>query len=76
MALGKKKLNAADVQIAARGAFAKILMPLSEFALNSGISVSELNSILRQSAIRRVAARQLSDNRRKYFRYRRSDGNF
>jgi hypothetical protein len=61
MALHQKKSNATDVQIAARKAITKILMPLSGFALNSGISVSELNSILRQSAIRWVAARQLTD---------------
>src|SRR5258707_7742405 len=61
MALHQKRSNAADVQIAARKAFAKILKPLSELALNSGISVSELNSILRQSAIRGVAAQQIND---------------
>src|SRR5258708_17549557 len=61
MALHQKRSNAADVQIAARKAFAKILKPLSELALNSGISVSELNSILRQSAIRGVAAQQTTD---------------
>jgi hypothetical protein len=61
MALHQKRSNAVDVQNAARNAFAKILKPLSELALNSGISVSELNSILRQSAIRGVAAQQIND---------------
>jgi Family of unknown function (DUF6502) len=61
MALHQKRSNAADVQIAARKAFAKILKPLSELALNSGISISELNSILRQSAIHGVAAQQIND---------------
>ena len=60
MALHQKMSGAADVQIVARKAFAKILKPLSELALNSGISVSELNSILRQSAIRGVAAQQIN----------------
>jgi Family of unknown function (DUF6502) len=64
MALHQKRSNAADVQIAARKAFAKILKPLAELALNSGISVSELNSILRQSAIRGVAAQQINDANR------------
>jgi hypothetical protein len=61
MALHQKRSNVADVQIAARKAIAKILKPLSELALISGISVSELNSILRQSAIRGVAAQQIND---------------
>jgi hypothetical protein len=61
VALHRKKSNAADVQIAARKAIAKILKPLSELALISGISISELNSILRQSAIRGVAAQQINE---------------
>jgi hypothetical protein len=64
MALHQKRSNALDVQIAARKAFAKILKPLSQLALNSGISVSELNSILRLSAIRGVAAQQINDSSR------------
>src|SRR5258707_1277387 len=64
MALHRKRSNAADVQIAAPKAFSKILKPLAELALNSGISVSELNSILRQSAIRGVAAQQINDANR------------
>ena len=64
MALHQKRSNGADAKIAARRAFAKILRPLSELALNSGIGVSELNSILRHAAIRGVAAQQINGVRR------------
>jgi hypothetical protein len=64
MALHRKRSNATDVKIAARKAFSKILKPLAELALNSGISVSELNSILRQSAILGIAAQQVKDANR------------
>jgi hypothetical protein len=61
MASHQKRLVPTDVQIAARKGFAKILKPLSELALIAGISVPELNSILRESAIRGVAAQQIND---------------
>jgi len=61
MSSNQERPNATNVQIAARKAIAKILKPLSELALVSGISVSELNSILRESVIRGVAAQQIND---------------
>lgn len=48
-------------QPAARIALEKILSPLSSFVVNCGLSLREVNSILRESAVKSVVARQLAD---------------
>jgi Family of unknown function (DUF6502) len=52
--------NEGHVQAAARRAFLQMLAPLSDFALDSGLSITEVNSLFRQAAVRRAAARQLA----------------
>jgi Family of unknown function (DUF6502) len=47
------------VQAAARRAFLQLFGPLSDFCLDSGLSITEVNSLFRQAAVRRAAARQL-----------------
>jgi hypothetical protein len=44
---------------AAQLAFLQLLAPLSDFALDCGLSIAEVNSLFRQAAVRRAAARQL-----------------
>ncbi len=56
--------NDGHVQAAARRAFLQLLAPLSDFALDSGLSIIEVNSLFRQAAVRTAAARQLEDARR------------
>ena len=51
--------NHNDVRIVARKAITQMLQPLVGFALDSGLSAQELRSILREAAVRSVAARQL-----------------
>jgi hypothetical protein len=53
-----------DMRVVARKAIAQMLEPLVGFALDSGLSSQELHSILREAAIRSVAARQLKVARR------------
>jgi len=53
-----------DVRIAAREASLRMLEPLAEFALDSGLSIRELSSILREAAVRGLAAQQLEVSRR------------
>jgi uncharacterized protein DUF6502 len=48
-------------QRAARRALKKILSPLSGFAVDCGLSVSDVNSILRECAVKYVVARQLEE---------------
>jgi hypothetical protein len=53
------KVNRNDVRVAARNALLQLFEPLVEFVLDSGLSTNELHSILREAAIRSVAARQI-----------------
>lgn len=48
-----------DVRAAAQGALLALLEPLAGFVLDSGISTSELQLLIRVAAVRSVAARQL-----------------
>ncbi len=59
-----KRSKATGVQDAAREALAKWLDPLSAFIVDCGLSVSEVNSILRTAAVHTAAARQLKDSDR------------
>jgi hypothetical protein len=53
-----------DVRVAARSALLQLLEPLVEFVIDSGLSTNELHSILREAAVRSVAARQIQMLRR------------
>jgi len=59
-----RKSNGSDVNPAARNVLRKLLEPLSLLAFDCGLSVNELNSMLREAAIRSAAGRQLEDARR------------
>lgn len=48
-----------DVRAVARRALLQLFEPLAGFVIDSGLSTSELNSILRQAAVRSVASRQM-----------------
>jgi len=52
--------NRTDVRAAAQSALLALLEPLAGFVLDSGISTSELQLLLRVAAVRSVAARQLA----------------
>jgi hypothetical protein len=52
------------VRIAAREASLQLLQPIAEFALDIGLSIRELNSILREAAVRGLVAQQLEVSRR------------
>lgn len=54
----KSKLN---VQQTAKSALARVLSKLTEIALESGIGVSEIESLLRHGAVALVAERQMSE---------------
>ena len=56
--------RATDVRAVARKALVQLLEPLAGFVLDSGLSVHELNSILREAAVRTVAAKQREVARR------------
>jgi Family of unknown function (DUF6502) len=56
-----QKLSAASLQDAARKSLAKWLGPLSAFVVDCGLSVSEINSMLRIAAIHTAAVRQLEE---------------
>jgi hypothetical protein len=58
------RLNRNDIQAVARKALVQLLEPLVGFVLDSGLSPQELHAILREAAIRSVAARQLQVARR------------
>ena len=53
-----------DLRNAAREALFRLLEPIAEFALDSGLSIRELNTILREAAVRGLAAQQLEVSRR------------
>jgi hypothetical protein len=53
------KLGRDDVRIAARDAWLRLIEPLAEFAVDCGLSIRELSSILREAAVRNLAAQQL-----------------
>ncbi len=53
-----------DVRIVARKALRQLLEPLVGFVLDAGLSTHELHSILRDAAVRSVAARQMETTRR------------
>jgi hypothetical protein len=50
-----------DVQIAARKVLLRLLEPLSGFVLDSGLSIADVNLMLREAIVRCVAARQLEN---------------
>jgi hypothetical protein len=56
--------NRTDIQSVARKTLVQLLEPLVGFVLDSGLSSQELHAILREAAIRSVAARQLQVARR------------
>jgi hypothetical protein len=58
------KPNGTGVQVAARKALRKLLEPLSSLAFDCGLSISEVNSILREAAVRGAARRQLENEKR------------
>ena len=58
------KTNRFDVRVVARKALLQLLEPLTGFVLDSGLSAHEMHSILREAAVRSVAARQLEVSRR------------
>lgn len=53
-----------DVQVLAKKALLQLFEPLIGFVLDTGLSTPELHSILREAAVRTVAARQLDSARR------------
>jgi hypothetical protein len=58
------RINHNDIRVVARKALVQLLEPLVGFVLDSGLSTQELRSILRESAVRSVAARQMEVARR------------
>jgi hypothetical protein len=58
----RKNLN--DIRVVAKKSLLQLLEPLVGFVLDSGLSTQELGSILREAAVRSVAARQLDVARR------------
>jgi hypothetical protein len=64
-ALGRPpRKNRKDVRQVARKALSQLLQPLIGFVLDSGLSTQELHTILREAAVRSVAARQVEGARR------------
>jgi hypothetical protein len=59
-----RKSNGSSVHPAARDVLRKLFEPLSRLAFDCGLSVNELNSMLRETAVRSAAGRQLEDERR------------
>jgi hypothetical protein len=53
-----------DVQVVAKKALLQLFEPLIGFVLDSGLSTLELHSVLREAAVRTVAARQMDVARR------------
>jgi hypothetical protein len=53
-----------DVQVLAKKALLQLFEPLIGFVLDSGLSTPELHAILREAAVRTVAARQMEIARR------------
>jgi Family of unknown function (DUF6502) len=60
----KARINHNDIRVVARKALEQLLVPLVGFVLDSGVSTQELRSILREAAVRSVAARQMEVGRR------------
>jgi Family of unknown function (DUF6502) len=60
----KTKINRNDVRVVAKKALLQLFEPLVGFVLDSGLSTHELHSILREAAVRSVAAKQLEVARR------------
>jgi hypothetical protein len=58
------KTDRNDVRVVARKALLQLLEPLVGFVLDSGLGTNELHSILREAAVRTVAARQMEVARR------------
>jgi hypothetical protein len=56
--------NAESIQEAARKSLTKLFRPLSTFALDCGLSISEANLILRTAAVQSAAVRQLENSNR------------
>jgi hypothetical protein len=56
--------KAVSIQEAARKSLTKLLRPLSAFAFDCGLSIGEVNSILRTGAIQSAAVRQLENSNR------------
>ena len=61
---GAKILRVAAVQEAARKSLTKLSRPLSAFVFDCGLSISELNLILRTAAVQSAAVRQLENSSR------------
>jgi Family of unknown function (DUF6502) len=59
-----RKPNGTGIQVAARKTLRQLLEPLSGLAFDCGLSIGEVNSILREAAVRGVAGRQLEDEKR------------
>jgi Family of unknown function (DUF6502) len=59
-----RKPNGIGIQVAARKTLRKLLEPLSGLAFDCGLSIGEVNSILREAAVRGAAGRQLEDKKR------------
>jgi hypothetical protein len=53
------RINHNDIRVVARKALAQLLEPLVGFVLDSGLNTQELRTILREAAVRSVAARQI-----------------
>lgn len=53
-----------SIELAAKKAIFKILLPMADFALNCGLSVKDVNSIFRQASVWSIAVRQIDYARR------------
>ncbi len=58
------KLHHGEVQALAKGALLRLFEPLIDFVTDTGLSTTDLYSILRHAAVRSVASRQLEVSRR------------
>jgi hypothetical protein len=58
------KTNRNDIRVVAKKALLQLFEPLVGFVLDSGLSTHELHSILREAAVRSVAAKQLEGARK------------
>jgi hypothetical protein len=58
------RINGNDIRVVAKKALVQLLEPLVGFVLDSGLSTQDLRAILREAAVRSVAARQLEVARR------------
>jgi DNA-binding phage protein len=60
----RPRASRSDVRMVARKALLRLFEPLVGFVLDSGLSTHELHTILREAAVRSVAAKQLEVARR------------